>query len=84
MSALTGCVTGTCHSAIVKSFGRRQAYEVSDHKALWLWGTLKDFESEGLLDKDPNALNAAMLEHMQTTTNEIAPRVAAWLGRIGQ
>ena len=50
---------------------------MNDHKALWLWGTLKDFESERLLDKDPNALNAAMLEHIQTTTNEIAQRVAA-------
>jgi hypothetical protein len=44
---------------------------------------LLDFEREGLLDTDPNALTRTMLEHMQTTTKEMAPRVAAWLGRIG-
>ena len=54
-----------------------------DPRALWLWGRLLDFEREGLLDADPNALTSTMLEHMQTTTAEMAPRVAAWLGRIG-
>ena len=54
-----------------------------DPRALWLWGRLLDFEREGLLDTDPNALTRTMLEHMQTTTKEMAPRVAAWLGRIG-
>lgn len=54
-----------------------------DPRALWLWGRLLDFEREGLLSADPNALTRTMLEHMQATTAEMAPRVAAWLGRIG-
>ena len=54
-----------------------------DRRALWLWGRLLDFEREGLLDADPNELTSTMLEHMQATTMEMAPRVAAWLGRIG-
>jgi len=57
---------------------------MNNDKALWLWGTLKDFESEGLLDEDPNALIDAMLNHMHMTTMELAPRVIAWLGRIRQ
>jgi len=55
-----------------------------DRRALWLWGRLLDFEREGLLDADPDELINSMLEHMQATTMEMAPRVAAWLGRIGR
>lgn len=50
--------------------------------ALWLWGRLRDFERDGLLDLDPNDVVEGMLGHMQTTTKELAPRVAAWLGRL--
>lgn len=50
--------------------------------ALWLWGRLKDFDRDGLLDLDPNEVVEGMLGHMQATTKELAPRVAAWLGRI--
>jgi hypothetical protein len=55
-----------------------------DRRALWLWGRMLDFDREGLLDVDPNELISSMLEHMQSTTMEMAPRVAAWLGRIGR
>jgi hypothetical protein len=51
-------------------------------EALWLWGRLRDFERDGLLDLDPNEVVDGMLGHMQTTAKELAPRVAAWLGRI--
>jgi hypothetical protein len=54
-----------------------------DPRALWLWGRLLDFEREGLLDADPNALVATMLEHMQETTKRLVPSVRAWLGGIG-
>jgi hypothetical protein len=50
--------------------------------ALWLWGRLRDFERDGLLDLDPNEVVEGMLGHMQTSTKELAPRVAAWLGRL--
>lgn len=53
-----------------------------DSGALWLWGRLRDFERDGLLDLDPNDVVAGMLGHMQNTTKELAPRVAAWLGRL--
>jgi hypothetical protein len=54
-----------------------------DDRALWLWGRLRDFVREGLLDEDPEDLLKTMLPHMQETTRELAPEVAAWLGRFG-
>lgn len=53
-----------------------------DPKALWLWGRLRDFERE-VLDQNPNLLMSSMLDHMKTSTLDLAPRVAAWLTRIG-
>jgi hypothetical protein len=53
-----------------------------DDRALWLWGRLKDFEREELFAADPNDLVATMPPHMQATTRDFAPRVAAWLQRI--
>jgi hypothetical protein len=55
-----------------------------DPRALWLWGRLQDFEREDLFSADPNELVSTMLNHMQVTTRDFAPRVAAWLGRITQ
>jgi hypothetical protein len=57
---------------------------MNNHQALWLWGCLQDFERDGILDEDPNELIATMLDHMQTTTRDLVPRVMAWLGRIGK
>jgi hypothetical protein len=51
-------------------------------EALWLWGRLRDFERDGLFDLDPNELVEGMLGHMQRNVRDLAPRVAAWLGRI--
>ena len=53
-----------------------------DDRALWLWGRLKDFERDGVLDLDPDGLIGMMSEHMQATTKRLAPLVATWLGRI--
>ena len=53
-----------------------------DPRALWLWGRLQDFEREGLLAADPDDLIKTMLPHMAERTRELAPIVAAWLGRI--
>jgi hypothetical protein len=58
--------------------------DVVDPMALWLWGRLQDFQRDGLLAADPNVLLGTMLDHMQTTTKELVPRVVAWLGRIGK
>jgi hypothetical protein len=52
-----------------------------DDDALWVWGTLQDFER--LLQREPEDVLGSMIEHMEGTTRRLAPLVAAWLGRIG-
>jgi hypothetical protein len=51
-------------------------------EALWLWGTLRDFERHRVLDLDPNELSETMLDHMKETVRRLAPLVAAWLGGL--
>ena len=54
-----------------------------DDDALWLWGTLIDFEENGRLSRDPDELmGTPMHDHMRRTLYELAPKVSAWLGRI--
>lgn len=53
-----------------------------DPMALWLWGHLTEFERQGVLSMNPNVLIKTMLDHMKKSTTELAPRVAAWLGKI--
>jgi hypothetical protein len=55
-----------------------------NEKALWLWGRLQDFEEQGLLDEEPSAMLEDIHDHMRATILEMAPRVAAWLKRIGK
>jgi hypothetical protein len=51
-------------------------------EALWLWGTLRDFERHQVLGLDPNQLSETMLDHMKETVRRLAPLVAAWLGGL--
>ena len=50
--------------------------------ALWLWGTLKDFEREGMFDKDANILVSRMLDTMREDVARLLPKVCSWLGGI--
>jgi hypothetical protein len=52
-------------------------------EALWLWGRLKDFQRDGLLDREPADVLATMTPAMLNDVHSLAPRVAAWLKRIG-
>jgi hypothetical protein len=51
-------------------------------EALWLWGRLRDFERD-YLSKDPADVMATMHDQMRDDVHTLAPRVAAWLKRIG-
>jgi hypothetical protein len=51
--------------------------------ALWLWGRLKDFVRNGVVDRDPADVMATMTPEMKDDVHTLAPRVAAWLRRIG-
>ncbi len=52
-------------------------------EALWLWGRLRDFQRDGLLNKTPQEIMATMTPAMRDEVHTLAPRVAAWLKRIG-
>lgn len=52
-------------------------------EALWLWGRLRDFERDGLLDQLPADVLLTMTPEMLDDTHRLAPTVAAWLRRIG-
>jgi hypothetical protein len=52
-------------------------------EALWLWGRLLDFERDGLLDQKPEEVLRTMTAPMLDDVHRLAPRVSAWLKRIG-
>jgi hypothetical protein len=52
-------------------------------EALWLWGRLREFVSEGLLDKAPEEILAALTPPIREEIRALAPKVATWLGQIG-
>jgi hypothetical protein len=51
--------------------------------ALWMWGRLHDFERMGILQKDPADVMLTLTPAMKDGVHTLAPRVAAWLKRIG-
>lgn len=53
-------------------------------EALWLWGRLRDFERDGLIAKEPADVLATLTPEMLDDVHALAPRVAAWLRRIGE
>jgi hypothetical protein len=53
-------------------------------EALWLWGRLRDFERDGLLAKEPREVLSTMTPSMLDDVHTLAPRVGAWLKKIGR
>ena len=50
-----------------------------DPKALWLWGRLKDFEREGVIQSDPAHLISEMTEPMRQDVSRLVPLVRKFL-----
>ncbi len=48
-------------------------------EALWLWGTLRDFCREGMLDRDFTEVLSTMTDGMRADVIKLAPIVAEWL-----
>ncbi|MGF6636790.1 hypothetical protein [Paraburkholderia sp. MM6662-R1] len=46
---------------------------------LWIWGRVRDFESDGYLSKNPIAIYDAMTDAMQADMRRIVPAMAAFL-----
>jgi hypothetical protein len=53
-------------------------------EALWLWGRLRDFERDGLFTKEPREVLSTMTPSMLDDVHTLAPRLAAWLKKIGK
>jgi len=53
-------------------------------EAVGLWSMLRDFENDGLLDKEPAEVLSTMTPKMLDQVRTLAPRVARWLRRIGK
>lgn len=52
--------------------------------ALRLWGRLREYEEEGFLKMSPSEAMETMTSEMKDDVHRLAPRVAAWLNRIGK
>jgi len=79
LSAIAGIRT----AGIIRANEEPKPNPVSE-EALWLWGTLCDFEREGLLEKDPREILSSMTPKMLDEVHTLAPRVATWLKKIGK
>jgi hypothetical protein len=73
---------GASTSGIIAAHTKEKPQDTVDENALWLWGRLLEFDRRGLLARDPAEVIATGMDHMKETTRLLAPRVAAWLGRI--
>jgi hypothetical protein len=51
-------------------------------KALFVWGRLKDFEREGILDQDPASLLSEMTAPMREEVRRLVPRVREFLEEL--
>jgi hypothetical protein len=60
-----------------------QPLRIADPEAIWLWGRLRDFERDGLLEKNPSDLIRTMTGPMKDEVHRLAPKVAKWLKQIG-
>jgi hypothetical protein len=70
-------------SGIIRQFTPPKQTPVAND-ALWLWGRLNDFERDGLLNKEPADVLETLTDQMKDDVHTLAPRVAAWLKRIGE
>jgi hypothetical protein len=53
-------------------------------EAVGLWSMLRDFENDGLLDKEPAEVLSAMTPAMLDLVHTLAPKIVRWLRRIGK
>jgi hypothetical protein len=70
-------------TGIIKENEEPKQRPVADN-ALWLWGRLNDFERLEILSKTPAEVMETMTPEMLDEVHALAPKVAAWLLRIGK
>ena len=55
-----------------------------DDESLWIWGRLRDFERNGLLQRDQREIFEGMTESMQADVRRLLPQVSWWLAKLEQ
>lgn len=81
-AALADPTTKSTTAGIIRANAEPKSNPVSND-ALWLWGRLLDFERNGMLRKDPAEVLESMTPEMLNDVHVYAPRVVAWLRKIG-
>jgi hypothetical protein len=82
-AALADRTTKPTTNGIIRASMAPKRNQVST-EALWLWGRLRDFERDGLLAKEPREVLSTMTPSMLDDVHALAPRVGAWLKKIGR
>jgi len=69
-------------NGIIRATTEPQQPSVSP-SALRLWGWLREFQRSGMLEETPDEIMETLTPVMKDAVHTLAPRVAAWLKRIG-
>ena len=82
-AALADRTTKPTTNGIIRSNMAPKRNPVST-EALWIWGRLRDFERDGFFTREPGEVLSTMTPSMLDDVHTLAPRVAAWLKKIGK
>lgn len=69
-------------AALKREIAAKPQPKQMDPKALWLWGRMKDFEREGVLDREPAHLLSEMTEPMRADIRRLAPLVREFIEEL--
>lgn len=61
---------------------RPEPKKVMDQRALWIWGRMKDFERDGVLNAAPEMLLSEMTEPMRQDMRRLLPMVKSYLEQM--
>lgn len=62
-------------AALKRELQASKPQKVMNPKSLWIWGRLKDFEREGMLNADPDVLLSEMTDPMRADVRRLLPMV---------
>lgn len=66
-------------AALKSNIAPKPKRKIMDPRALWLWGRLKDFERDSVLDADPSFLLSEMTEPMRADVRRLLPLVREFI-----
>jgi hypothetical protein len=72
------CTEGILNAKTLKELPKLQM----DPKALWVWGRIKDFERDFILDTPTKQICAAFTSPMRRDVERILPKLIDWLERL--